>query len=195
MDTKRTRGARHDPTPGSAGDQLSDADAVEVARTICLRQLTAGPRSRTQLAQAMARRGVPDEAAAAVLERFTEVGLVDDAAFAQAWVEARHRGRGLGRRALAHELHARGIGPAESAAALDSLGAEQEEASARELVRRRLGATRGLDQVARVRRLGGMLARKGYPPGLALRVVREAIALDDVGGHLDGLVDGDLGVR
>lgn len=188
---KSSRVAPHGPTSGSAADQAPDADPVETARVICLRQLTAGPRSRTQLAQAMARRGVPADAAATVLERFTEVGLVDDAAFAQSWVESRHRGRSLGRRALAHELHTRGIGPAESAAALESLSAEQEEESAREVVRRRMGSTRGLDQLARVRRLAGLLARKGYPPGLALRVVREAIALDDAGTELDGPVGDD----
>jgi regulatory protein len=188
---KRTGGAPHGPRPGSAADESPDADPVEVARAICLRQLTAGPRSRSQLAQVMARRGVPEEAAATVLERFTDVGLVDDAAFAHAWVETRHRGRSLGRRALAHELRARGIGQEESTAALESLSAEQEEASARELVRHRMRSTRGLDQVARVRRLAGVLARKGYPPGLALRVVREAIALDDADSPLEGLVDDD----
>jgi len=179
-----SRGAER-PTPGSAADQTPDADPVEVARSICLRQLTAGPRSRAQLATAMARRAVPPEAAEAVLDRLTEVGLVDDAEFARAWVESRHLGRGLSRRALEHELHTKGVAPADRSAALATVDGESEELAARRLVERRLPSTRGMDPTARVRRLVGMLARKGYPSGLAYRVVRDA-----VGGELvDGLDD------
>jgi regulatory protein len=166
------------PTPGSPADQCPDADPVEVARAICLRQLTAGPRSRAQLAKALAGKGVPEQTAQAVLERFTEVGLIDDAAFAQAWVDSRQRGRGLSRRALSHELHARGVEPADRDAALATIDAESEAATARALVDRKLAGTRGLDPTARARRLFGMLARKGYPGGLAGRVVREALAAD-----------------
>ena len=166
------------PTPGSPADLSPDADPVEVARAICLRQLTAGPRSRAQLARALAGKGVPEQAAQAVLDRFTEVGLIDDAAFAQAWVESRQRGRGLSRRALAYELHARGVEPADRDTALSAIDADSEAAAARMLVDRKLSGTRGLDPAARVRRLTGMLARKGYPGGLAMRVVREALAAD-----------------
>ena len=42
----------------------------------------------------------------------------------------------------------------------------------------KLPASRGLDLAVRTRRLIGMLARKGYPPGLATRVVREQLALE-----------------
>ena len=109
-----------------------------------------GPRSKAQLAEALSKRNVPDDAAASVLARFTEVGLIDDAAFAVSWVESRHRGRGLARRALAQELRHKGIAEAESSAALDTLGRDQEEATARLLVDRKLRATRGLDAAARV---------------------------------------------
>jgi regulatory protein len=167
------------PTPGSAADELPDADPVEVARAICLRQLTAGPRSRAQLATALARRNVPAEAATQVLDRFAEVGLVDDAEFARQWVETRHRGRGLSRRALDHELHIKGVAPADRAAALDTVDTDAEAEVARRLVDRKLPSTRGLDPAVRARRLAGMLARKGYPPGVAFRVVRAALTADE----------------
>jgi regulatory protein len=111
-----------------------------------------------------------------VLGRFSEVGLIDDAAFAQAWVDSRHAGRGLARRALAYELRRRGVEDDDLDAAVGQLSPETELATARGLVARRLPATRGLDGRTRVRRLVGMLARKGYSPALALRVVREALA-------------------
>ncbi|WP_217139665.1 recombination regulator RecX [Streptomyces sp. AC627_RSS907] len=150
-------------------------DPVEQARAICLRLLTGTPRTRKQLADALRKREIPDEAAEEVLSRFEEVGLIDDSAFADAWVESRHHGRGLARRALARELRTKGVEAALIDAAVSQLDSEQEEETARELVTRKLRATRGLDRDKRLRRLAGMLARKGYPEGMALRVVRQAL--------------------
>jgi regulatory protein len=161
--------------PGLTGSGGSGTDPQEAARLICLRLLAAGPRTRAQLASALRRRRVPDEVAEAVLGRFAEVGLIDDAAFARAWVETRHLGRGLGRRALSAELRQRGVAVEEVRAAVSSLGEQDEIATARRLVAKRVGASRGRPLPARVRSLTGMLARKGYPAGLAYQVVREAL--------------------
>jgi regulatory protein len=122
-----------------------------------------------------------------VLSRFEDVGLIDDGAFADAWVESRHHGRGLARRALAQELRTKGVDSALIDAAVGRLDTEQEEATARELVARKLRVTRGLDRDKRLRRLAGMLARKGYSEGMALRVVREA--LEEEGEETEGLFD------
>jgi regulatory protein len=148
---------------------------VERARAICLRLLTGTPRTRKQLADALRKREIPDEAAEEVLSRFEEVGLINDSAFADAWVESRHHGRGLARRALARELRTKGVDSRLIDVAVGQLDSEQEEATARELVDRKLRSTRGLDRDKRLRRLAGMLARKGYPEGMALRVVRQAL--------------------
>jgi regulatory protein len=150
-------------------------DPESVARIICLRMLTVAPRTKAELATALRRRGVPDEAAEAVLDRFAEVKLIDDATFARAWVESRHHGRGLASRALSAELRRRGVAREHIDAALDELDPDQEAATAAGLVDRRLPGTRGQPGPARMRRLIGMLARKGYAPGLAYRVVREAL--------------------
>ncbi len=167
--TRRRRG-------GSTGDGGAEADPAQVARAIVLRQLTGQPRTRAELTRALQRKNVPGDVIDSVLGRFSEVGLIDDAAFARAWVESRHAGRGLARRALAHELRRRGVGDEEVGEAVDQLSPEKELATARALVARRLPSTRGLDGRARVRRLAGMLARKGYSPGLSVRVVRELLA-------------------
>ncbi|GAA2756686.1 RecX family transcriptional regulator [Actinopolymorpha rutila] len=160
----------------SADDQEQAAtDPEQTARAIVLRQLTGQPRSRAELEQALRRKEVPEDVIESVLGRFTDVGLIDDAAFARAWVESRHTGRGLARRALAHELRRRGVGDSEVGEALDQLSPDAELETARALVARKLAATRGLDGRTRVRRLAAMLARKGYSPGLAARVVREAL--------------------
>jgi regulatory protein len=140
-----------------------------------LRLLTIAPRTRAQLAEALRKRGIPGEVADDVLGRFTDAGLIDDAAFARAWVESRHYGRGLSGRALAAELRQRGVSDDEIREAVDELGPDAEVETARQLVARRLAATQGEPPQARTRRLAGMLARKGYPPGLAFRVIREAL--------------------
>ncbi|MDQ1653901.1 MAG: regulatory protein [Cryptosporangiaceae bacterium] len=164
------------PAPGQPPEPPSDPESV--ARALCLRLLSSQPRTRAELAEALERKNVPVEAAAAVLDRFGEVGLIDDAAFASAWVESRHHGRGLARRALAQELRNRGIDAEVAQVALGQVGAESEESTARALIARKLASTRGLPVPNRMRRLVGLLARKGYPPGLAMRVVREAIAAE-----------------
>lgn len=155
-------------------DELRDPEGA--ARAICLRLLALQPRTRSQLAAALAGRGVPADVAAAVLGRFTEVGLIDDAAFASAWVQSRHTGRGLARRALRSELQRRGVDDETAATALDLVDPETELATAHALVSRRLASTRGLPPQVRLRRLAGLLARKGYGPAVALGVVREALA-------------------
>ncbi|MDW4915763.1 MULTISPECIES: recombination regulator RecX [Streptomyces] len=160
-------------------------DPVEQARGICLRLLTGTPRTRKQLADALRKREIPDEAAEEVLSRFEDVGLIDDAAFAGAWVESRHHGRGLARRALVRELRTKGVDSAVIDEAVGQLDADQEEETARELVARKLRSTRGLDRDKRLRRLAGMLARKGYGEGMALRVVRQA--LEEEGEDTEGL--------
>lgn len=174
-------GLGEEPAEGPGGGPPADPEAV--AREICLRLLTMSPRTRAQLAEGLRRKGVPGEVAERVLGRFTEVGLIDDEAFARAWVESRHLGRGLARRALAAELRQRGVADGAVREAVSALGPEREEETARELVERRLGMTHGLDPAKRMRRLVGMLARKGYSPGLAYRVVKDALA--DEGAEID----------
>jgi regulatory protein len=180
------------PRRGRAGEpapEVRDApgDPEAVARAICLRLLDTQPRTRAELAAALARRGVPDDAADSVLSRFTEVGLIDDEAFAAAWVDSRHAGRGLARRALAGELRRRGVAAATVEEAVLRVDPAAEEATARALVRRRLASTAALDPAARARRLIGQLARRGYPADLSYRLVREELALDE--STLDGEVD------
>ena len=159
---------------------VGSVDPERIARTIALTMLERQPRTRAELARGMARRGVPEDAATAVLDRFTEVGLIDDAAFARAWVGSRQAGRGLARRALRAELHAKGVDAEVAAEAVALVDEEDERSAARDLVRRRLSGMHRLDRATVTRRLMGMLARKGYSGGLAAAVVREALDQRDL---------------
>lgn len=164
---------------GPAGGSPAD-DPEGQAREICLRLLTGAPKTRAQLAEALRRKNVPDEASERVLDRLGEVGLVDDVAFATEWVQSRHAGRGLARRALRSELRQRGVADDIAARALETIGHADERAAARDLVQRRLPSTRRLRRATRFRRLLGMLARKGYSAELAADVVREALQAEEV---------------
>lgn len=109
----------------------SAANAADRARALCLRQLTAGPRTADQLAQAMSRGGIESDVVVTVLARLTDVGLIDDEAFAAAWVESRHSRRGTSRRALAQELRTRGVADDLIGAAVGRLDPDREAATAR----------------------------------------------------------------
>ncbi|MFI6447491.1 recombination regulator RecX [Kitasatospora sp. NPDC050543] len=190
---RRGRAGRGEGVAGGRGRAAGAAPPAEStdpaarARDICLRMLTGTAKTRKQLADALRTREIPDEVAEEVLDRYEEVGLIDDAAFAEAWVESRHAVRGLARRALAQELRTRGVAGELVEQAVSQLGAEDEAEAARALVERKLRATRGLERQARTRRLVGMLARRGYSEGLAFRVVREALGEEDDGfGGPDG---------
>jgi len=165
--------------PAGEGDRdtgsPTQVDPIERAREVCLRLLAVRPRTRAELAAALRRRCVADEIAEAVLDRFGEVGMIDDALFAQVWVTSRHHGRGLARRALGHELRRKGVDSATVGDALERLDPATEEQTARALVERKLRGISGAPPDVVLRRLTGMLARKGYPPGLAFRVIREAL--------------------
>jgi regulatory protein len=163
-------------SPG--GSSATEQTESERAREICLRQLAVRPRTRVELAKVLARKEISDEVIAEVLDRYDEVGIIDDAAFAQAWVTSRHQGRGLARRALANELRQRGVDAEVASEALESLDDDEEAATARTLVDRKLRTATGAPD-AIFRRLVGMLARKGYSAGVAIRAVKDALAARD----------------
>ena len=183
-----TRNGRASGSGEAAASEAKARDAQDPearARQICLRLLTAAPRTRAQLAQAMRRGGVPAEAAEAILVRFADAGLIDDAAFARAWVESRHHSRGLSKRSLSAELRRNGVQDEEIREAVDALDPEQEVATARRLVERKMASTRGRPPETRARQAAGMLARKGYPPGLAFRLIREVMQNEGAEAAID----------
>ncbi len=185
--TGRGRRAPATEPPGD-GPAAVDAepDHESVARAIVLRQLTAAPRSRQQLAEALARREVPEDVADRVLDRFTEVGLVDDAAYAEVLVRSRHAERGLSRRALALELRRRGVDDGIAQDALAQVDDDDEEHAARALARKKLASTRGMDRETRLRRAYGALGRRGYGGSLVARVVREELEAEGAPDDEDG---------
>jgi len=158
-----------------------ESDPVNVARILVLRRLDSAPRTRAELESYLRQRGVPDEAAVEVLDRFEDVGLIDDAAYAEAWVRSRHGTKGLGRRAVAAELRRKGVASEIVAAALEPIDEGQERERARALARSRLSQVSGLPYPTQMRRLVGALTRRGYDMSMSSEVVRQVVAEESAG--------------
>jgi regulatory protein len=166
------------------------ADPEQVARTILLRRLEAAPRTRAELATTLRERHVPDDVAQRVLDRFEEVGLIDDRVFATMWVESRQRGRNLSGRALRSELRRKGVADELIEEALELVSAQDERAAAQAVAERKSRSVVGLPRPTQIRRLSGALARKGYGAGLTAQVVREVLDSLESEDPADGFYDG-----
>lgn len=174
-----------EPDDGGAAKEARSSrkqpeDPAHQARDVVYRLLAVRARSRSELRQALVRKGFDEELADAALQKFADAGLIDDAEFARAWVRERHEQQGLGRHALGVELRRKGVAEHVIDDALSTMDEESEVERARELVRRKLRGTAAVDGAAvdgakRTRRLVSMLARKGYSEGMAFRVVREEL--------------------
>ena len=169
------RGRRSAPEPPHDLDG-ADADPVDVARTVVLRRLAAAPRTRHELAADLVDRGVPQYAIDLVLDRFTEVGLIDDVAFARMWVDSRVRTRGSAPRVLRQELRRRGI----DADLIDEVLADIDTAQQRDMAYRiavsKVRSLERFDTAVKVRRLTGLLMRRGHSPNVAFDVVKTVLS-------------------
>ncbi|MFL6085973.1 MAG: recombination regulator RecX [Mycobacterium sp.] len=156
----------------------SEASREEQARNLCLRLLTARARTRAELEGQLAKRGYPDDVSGRVLDRLVQVGLIDDADFAEQWIRSRRLNAGKGKRALAAELRTKGVDNDVIAAALAGIDADAERERAEQLVRDKLRREKlGDDDDTKVtRRLVGMLARRGYSQTMAFDVVKGELA-------------------
>lgn len=162
---------------------MPEADPLNVARSIALARLTARAHSVAELRAALLKKGTAPEVAEEVIERFGEVGLLDDSAFAEAWVESRVRTRGSSARVLRLELQTKGVDREIIDAALADVDAEVELEAARHLANKKVPSLRGVDRQVAYRRLSGMLARRGYRSAVVSTVVQEALVVlsDDLG--------------
>ncbi|ORA84245.1 recombination regulator RecX [Mycobacterium malmoense] len=158
---------------------ISEPSREEQARALCLRLLTARARTRAELSGQLAKRGYPDDVSARVLDRLADVGLVDDTDFAEQWVRSRRANAGKGKRALAAELHTKGVDNDVITAVLGGIDAGAERDRAERLVRAKLRRENlDGDQTRVARRLVAMLARRGYSQGMAYDVVSAELGLE-----------------
>jgi len=164
--------------PPPSTSEAAGPKREEQARDLCLRLLTVRARTRAELEGQLAKRGYPDDVSNRVLDRLTDVGLVDDVDFAEQWVQSRRVNAGKGKRALAAELRTKGVDNDVITAALEGIDADAERQRAEQLVRDKLRREKLVDDddAKVVRRLVGMLARRGYSQSMAFDVVKTELA-------------------
>lgn len=171
-----------DPSNDGVLPAPSTSEREEQARALCLRLLTARSRTRAELAGQLAKRGYPEDIGNRVLDRLAAVGLVDDTDFAEQWVQSRRANAAKSKRALAAELHAKGVDDDVITTVLGGIDAGAERGRAEKLVRARLRREvlidDGTDEARVSRRLVAMLARRGYGQTLACEVVIAELAAE-----------------
>ena len=172
--TSRSRSASESDLDSLAPER-SQQDLEQDARNIVLRKLNYAPRTRSELATDLVAGGIPESIREQVLDRYVEVGLIDDAALAELWVTSRQRTKGSTRSVLKHELRQKGVSDEDAEAALALITEADEYERARRLIATKIRATERLTPKARTRRLMGLLMRRGYSANLAQVVVQEAL--------------------
>lgn len=153
---------------------LSPERLEQRARNVVLYQLNRSIKSRKQLADILERREIPSEIAEAVLERFTEAGLIDDRRFAETLVSSRRSGKGLSRSALSRELSTKGVSAEIIEDVLSDLTFEEDLATATKLAVKRIRGLMSLPRETRSRRLLGFLQRKGYSASISFAAIKTA---------------------
>jgi regulatory protein len=183
-------------TKPSLNDLISATEAVLVAhesgakdshaeaRNIVLNQLNFMPRSRKELETALAKRNVEPDVAKDVLDRFEEIGMVDDAAYAELFIRSRCNTKRVSRSVLRQQLRQKGVDQEIIEDALLVVSDDDELRMATELVERKARAMSRLEPEVRKRRLFGLLARKGYNTSIALRVINDLEAADFNGAEV-----------
>ena len=164
--------------PRTPVEEMTPAELASFARDIVVRKLSERAHSRSDLAQALLKKQVPEGVVEATLAKFEAAGLIDDEEFARSWVQSRQRSKSLSSRALADELRRKGVDDEISKEVLGELDPEVEVAAAHRLVQTKLRSMSRFDDTTKIRRLTGMLARKGYSPRVAFEVVRQELGAE-----------------
>lgn len=149
--------------------------ATEAAREAALRSLSRTARSRNSLQERLLERGHELEVLTPLLDRFEEVGLINDQELASALTRARFTERGKSRMAIANELVRKGFEEPDIVAALEQIDERDEIDTVRRLAQKRLAKDTKGDRQARIRRAVGHLCRKGYSQGLAIACIMEIL--------------------
>jgi len=180
-------------TKPSLQDLISATEAVSFAnensahseaRNIVLNQLNFMPRSRRELEITLAKRHIEPDVAKSVLDRFEEIGTVDDIAFAELLIRSRCNTKRVSRSVLRQQLRQKGVDQEIIIDALMVITDDDELRMATELVERKARAMSRLEPDVRKRRLFGLLARKGYNTSIALRVINDLEASDFNGAEV-----------
>ncbi len=158
-----------------AEEKSKDIEAADAAKQVLLRRLSNAPRTRKELAKDLKDKDISDEVANVALDRFEEVGLINDQALASNYVSSQHERKGLGKNALRQQLRAKGVSDDVAQEAISQISDDQEFQAAFALACKKIRSLQKDDAKTQLRKIVGVLARKGYSSNLAFRVAKEVI--------------------
>ena len=156
-------------------EKNKEIEAADAAKQVLLRRLSNAPRTRKELAKDLKDKDISDEVANVALDRFEEVGLINDQALASNYVSSQHERKGLGKNALRQQLRAKGISDDVALEAVSQISDDQEFQAAFALACKKIRSLQRDDAKTQLRKIVGVLARKGYSSNLAFRVAKEVI--------------------
>lgn len=156
-------------------EKNKEIEAADAAKQVLLRRLSHAPRTRKELAKDLKDKDISDEVANVALDRFEEVGLINDQALASNYVSSQHERKGLGKNALRQQLRAKGISDDMALEAISQISDDQEFQAAFALACKKIRSLQRDDAKTQLRKIVGVLARKGYSSNLAFRVAKEVI--------------------
>ncbi|HEY5487428.1 MAG TPA: regulatory protein RecX [Candidatus Limnocylindrales bacterium] len=175
-------------------------DDPEVVLNAAARFLEMRSRSVDEVRRHLGTAGYRSELVESAVARLLELGMLDDRAFGQTWVESRDRARPRGESAIRQELARKGLdreligeilaarrGDGAEGGAGDEAAASPDELAAERLLSKRASALlRISDPRERRNRAYALLARNGFDPEVCRRVSQHAALLDRPGGDGDG---------
>ena len=156
-------------------EKIKEIEAADAAKQVLLRRLSHAPRTRKELAKDLKDKDISDEVANVALDRFEEVGLINDPALASNYVSSQHERKGLGKNALRQQLRAKGVSDDVAKEAISQISDDQEFQAAFALACKKIRSLQKDDAKTQLRKIVGVLARKGYSSNLAFRVAKEVI--------------------
>jgi len=161
---------------GKKAAKDADLPPSERMKTAALRLLSRRAHTRSELRRKLRLRDFAGGEIESLLDRFTELGYLDDAAAARAWARGRLEGRPMGRRLLEEELRGRGLSPSILRAVLEELYGEGEERRLAVAAARKRARSLGKDDPQRARqRLLRHLLGRGFPMGICIQAADDAL--------------------
>ncbi len=167
---------RHLQLVDDALTEQVQSDQTQAAKDFVLRRLNSRARTRSELAKELREKSFSDDVAKEALDRLEEVGLINDDEFAKSWVSTRHKSKGLAAGVLRQELRQKGVSDDAVQEALGEISQEEEYESAMKLANKKYRSLQREDRDTQIRRLVGLLARKGYSSSLCYRVAKEIVS-------------------
>lgn len=172
--------ADYDADQGTGLFDHAAEESKAAVRSRALKLLDQRARSRRELSDRLTRLEFEPQVIEAVLDDLQASNLINDQKFASEWVRQRHQRRGKSARALDRELSQKGVDSATRATALEQIDSDDERSMARQLAEKKARSIKTLpaDRTERdkqLRRVVGVLARRGFPEGMSLAVAKEVI--------------------